>query len=188
MSLNIDFGGIPEDLSTESPGLAFQRFQNIANGAESGFFRLPFLGEHLGASQDVRRRFGERKNFLHLGIGGSSLGPEMLVSALGRPSAPRFEFVNNVDPDILSRQLEDVHWGETLVFGVSKSGNTPETLASLAAIRHRQGKDGAGSTPPQDLFVVATEPGGGKLGRWAEEQGVSRLPLPRPRWGAAIAS
>ena len=177
MSLKINFAGLPPHLSTEaleySVEEAFQRFHNIAHGAESAFFQLPFQTEHLEACRQIHRRFKNRKHFLHLGVGGSSLGAEMLISALAKPSSPHFEFINNVDPDTLTRQISHLNWDETLIYVVSKSGNTPETLATLAAIE--QQLIDAGINPQ---IVVATEPGEGKLGRWADKRGIPRLPLP----------
>ena len=177
MPLRIDFSGLPSDLSKdwsdECLESAFERFQHIANGAESGFFQLPSQRNHLEDCQKFYQRLNQRKNFLHLGVGGSSLGPEMLISALAPSTAPRFEFINNVDPDILALQLKNIDWAETLLYVVSKSGNTPETLASLAAIGNCMD-----SATLKELCLVATEPGGGKLGQWAQQRGVPRLSLP----------
>ena len=179
MSLSIDFAGLPQLPSPTPPPQAFQRFQRITDGEESGFFRLPFEQKHLQNCQQVYQRFGDRVNFLHLGFGGSSLGPEMLVSALGsRRKGRSFTFVSNVDPDTLSEQLAPLKWEETLIYVVSKSGNTPETLALLAAVCGELEKKG---TPPErfnEQFVVATEPAGGMLGEWADRHHVTRIPLP----------
>ena len=182
MPLHIDFSGLPPNLSMNSREYsiesAFQRFQNIAKGAESAFFQLPSQSQHLEACLKVHRLFKHKKIFLHLGVGGSSLGPEMLVSALAKPSSPHFQFVNNVDPDTLTNQLSHLNWKETLIFVVSKSGNTPETLSTLAAVCHKLKKNGIDSRGYKDLFVVATEEGKGKLNRWAKERDIIRLPLP----------
>ena len=88
MSLKIDLSGLPQDLSIDlaehSMRRAFQRFQNIAEGSESDFFQLSSQQEYLEACQRIHNRFVERKTFLHLGVGGSSLGAEMLNLRLGR--------------------------------------------------------------------------------------------------------
>ena len=173
MSLSIDFSGLPKDLPIPPLEQAFSRFQNIAQGAESGFFQLPSQSKYLELCEQIHQRFRHCKNFLHLGVGGSSLGPEMLIAALAPPSSPRFEFINNVDADVLNRQLRDIDWKESLFYVVSKSGNTPETLASLAAIRCLMGLHFS-----PEHFLIATEPDGGKLGRWADETGIARLDLP----------
>ena len=174
--LSIDFSGLPSLPTTSPPEPAFQRFQQIASGKESGFFKLPFEGQHWQACQKVYQCFGQRKHFLHLGFGGSSLGAELLVSALGNDKS--FTFINNIDTDTLHQQIAPLSWDETLIYVVSKSGNTPETLALLAAICGELEKNEIGSERFKELFVVATEPGSGQLGKWADRHGVTRLPLP----------
>ena len=178
MSLKIDFTGLPSPLSFKPSEQAFERFKNIAQGAESAFFQLPSQTQYLENCTKVFQRFKNRKTFLHLGVGGSSLGPEMLVSALAKPSSPHFQFINNVDPNTLTKQLWGLHWKETLIYVVSKSGNTPETLSTLAAICHQLAEAGIDSHHYKELFVVATEEGEGKLNRWALERDITRITLP----------
>jgi glucose-6-phosphate isomerase len=77
---------------------------------------------------------------LHVGIGGSALGPALLVDALDPGSdGLRVHFLDNTDPDGIARTLlrlgERLH--HTLVLVVSKSGGTVETrngmeLATMA--------------------------------------------------------
>jgi glucose-6-phosphate isomerase len=69
-------------------------------------------------------------DLIHIGIGGSALGPQLLVDAL-RPAAGqglRVHFIDNTDPDGIHRVLEGVgdRLRHTLVLVVSKSGGTPE--------------------------------------------------------------
>jgi len=74
---------------------------------------------------------------IHVGIGGSDLGPRSIYEALrsyglkGR----RVFFISNVDPDDAARVLDGVHLPTTLVNIVSKSGSTLETLTNETLVR-----------------------------------------------------
>ena len=65
---------------------------------------------------------------LHIGIGGSALGPQLLVDALGDGSLA-LHFVDNIDPDGIARVLARIgnDLRTTLIVTVSKSGGTAET-------------------------------------------------------------
>jgi len=74
---------------------------------------------------------------VHLGIGGSDLGPRMAVEAL-RSYADRaltIRFVANADPADLTEALRDLDPAETLCIVASKSFTTPETMANAHAAR-----------------------------------------------------
>jgi glucose-6-phosphate isomerase len=113
---------------------------------------------HSGAAAPANReRF---RNLLIIGIGGSALGPQLLVDALGEPDqALRPYFFDNTDPDGFDRvfaQIGGEGLAETLVLVVSKSGGTKETrngmLETEAAFR-RAGLDFAGHA----VAVTGTE-------------------------------
>jgi glucose-6-phosphate isomerase len=73
---------------------------------------------------------------LHIGIGGSALGPQLLASALAGASAPRrIHFLDNTDPQGMADVLAPLDLGRVLVVVVSKSGGTVETNNGLLAAR-----------------------------------------------------
>ena len=77
---------------------------------------------------------------LWIGIGGSALGPLLIIRALqNEGEGLPFHFFDNVDPDGMSRVLSRL--GEaiktTLVVTVSKSGATPEPHLGMQQARHR---------------------------------------------------
>ena len=88
-------------------------------------------GSHRGGT-------GERiTDVVNLGIGGSDLGPRMVVEAL-RPyhlSHCRTHFVANVDPDDLAATLTGLEPGNTLFIVCSKTLRTEETLHNAQAAR-----------------------------------------------------
>jgi len=76
------------------------------------------------------------KAILHIGIGGSDLGPRLLWDAL-RPVKPEIDlrFVANVDGAEFLLTTADLDPAETLVIIVSKTFTTQETLSNATAAR-----------------------------------------------------
>ncbi|ADU13751.1 glucose-6-phosphate isomerase [Asticcacaulis excentricus] len=76
------------------------------------------------------------KTILHIGIGGSDLGPRLVWQAL-TPLKPQIDirFVANVDGSELALNTADLDPAETLVIAVSKTFTTQETLANFLAAR-----------------------------------------------------
>lgn len=69
---------------------------------------------------------------LHIGIGGSDLGPRSIFEALRAfgQKGRHVHFISNVDPDDAARVLRQLNLSQTLVCVVSKSGTTLETLTN----------------------------------------------------------
>ena len=91
-------------------------------------------GRRLGATGRAIR------DVVHIGIGGSDLGPRLVCDALGAlPAAgdnpPGVRFVSNVDPEHLARALHGLDPQTTLFVVVSKTFTTQETLANASAAR-----------------------------------------------------
>ena len=74
---------------------------------------------------------------VHIGIGGSDLGPRMALEALDefRDAALRFDCVANVDPADLGRVLARCDPERTLFVVASKTFTTQETLLNATAAR-----------------------------------------------------
>ncbi len=99
---------------------------------------------HLAAERHARTRslidaieggaFGEIESILHIGIGGSALGPDLVIDALGR-DADRFEvrILSNIDGEAFDEATWGLDPASTLVVAVSKTFTTIETLTNLDA-------------------------------------------------------
>ncbi|ESQ92758.1 glucose-6-phosphate isomerase [Asticcacaulis sp. AC460] len=76
------------------------------------------------------------KTIIHIGIGGSDLGPRLVFQAL-TPLQPQIDvrFVANVDGSELALALAGLDPAETLVIAVSKTFTTQETLANFLTAR-----------------------------------------------------
>ena len=95
---------------------------------------------------DIARAFreGQRKGatglplktVVHIGIGGSDLGPRLVCEALSADRDPiDVAFVSNVDPEQLTRALKGRDPATTLFIVVSKTFTTQETLANATSAR-----------------------------------------------------
>jgi len=72
---------------------------------------------------------------IHIGIGGSSLGPALLLDALGRDGAkdsgaPNVHVVSNIDGEALARTLAACDPARTRLVVVSKTFTTAETMTN----------------------------------------------------------
>ncbi len=76
--------------------------------------------------------FGEIRSVLHIGIGGSALGPDLAIDALGRDS-DRYEVrvLSNIDGEAFDEAVSGFDPASTLVVAVSKTFTTVETLTNL---------------------------------------------------------
>ncbi len=94
---------------------------------------------------------------IHIGIGGSDLGPRSIYEAL-KPyerKNRKVSFISNVDPDDSAAVLENVDLSRSLVLVVSKSGTTLETLSNESLVR--AAFEGAGLDPARHFLSVTGE-------------------------------
>ena len=78
--------------------------------------------------------FGDISAILHIGIGGSVLGPHLLVDSLGRSGATiEARFLSNIDGQAFEDAVAGLDPPTTLVVAASKTFTTAEALANLVA-------------------------------------------------------
>jgi len=152
----------------------------------------PVAGAHVAEEIEAIERFGAAvlsgelrapggepfRDVLWIGIGGSGLGPLLMIRALqeqgrGLP----FHFFDNVDPQGMSRTLAALgdRLPTTLVVVVSKSGGTPEPRIGMEQARARlEAKGGTWSGQ-----AVAVTMAGSHLDQLASREGwLARFDLP----------
>lgn len=149
---------------------ALQAVRTFADGVRSGRVRT-----------DAGETFTD---VLMVGIGGSQLGPELLVQALGtdaegQPRGLRVHFLDNTDPDGISRRLGALRpaLARTLVLVASKSGGTPEPRNALELLRLAMAD--VGVRDPGHLVAITVE--GSALHQQAEREGW-RATFPMWNW------
>ncbi len=86
---------------------------------------------------------------LHIGIGGSVLGPEMATRALAPwHDGPRLHYLANVDGADLTDTIRGLDPARTLVIVASKSFTTLETMTNAGSALARGGAGRGGRAPP----------------------------------------
>ncbi|MEM7568325.1 MAG: glucose-6-phosphate isomerase [Pseudomonadota bacterium] len=104
---------------------------------------------------------GERyTSLIHLGIGGSALGPQMLLEALagmGLPCTLEAHVVANIDAAALMPVLATCNPARTLVVLASKSFTTAETLTNAATVEAWM-KAGGVANPRLQMVAVTASP------------------------------
>lgn len=99
--------------------------------------------------------FGDVTGVLHIGIGGSLLGPALLVDALGRRSAKLdVRFLSNIDGAAFDEAVKPLNPATTLVVVVSKTFTTIETLTNMEAAL--DWLRGAGIADPHGRLIGVT--------------------------------
>jgi glucose-6-phosphate isomerase len=117
-----------------------QRFTNqIVNGDLKGYTNKPFT--------DV----------VNIGIGGSDLGPAMVVEALGfYKNYLNTHFVSNIDGDHVNEVIKKLNPETTLFVIVSKTFTTQETLSNANTIREWFLKSGSQKDVAKHFVAVST--------------------------------
>lgn len=89
-----------------------------------------FIGEHTSTKNSYKRKYA---NILFTGLGGSAIGADVIKNCIaGEAGIPIFVNRDYTLPGFVGE--------DTLVFAVSYSGNTEETLAAYAEARRRGSK------------------------------------------------
>ena len=109
-------GVCPDDVAAER-----ERFLALADAVRSGRHR-GYTGKPF-------------ETVVVIGIGGSQLGPELVVDALHAPDAPDVRFLSNIDGDAAVRTLAGLDPATTLVIVVSKSFTTLEARVNAETAR-----------------------------------------------------
>jgi transaldolase / glucose-6-phosphate isomerase len=114
------------------------------------------LGDVLEFAEEARATF---RTFVLLGMGGSSLAPEVLKRTFG---ATELHVLDTTHPAMIRHAEESLDLDETMFIVSSKSGGTVETLSHLAYFWEK--------TQRPQQFVAITDPGSG-LEQLANERG-----------------
>jgi glucose-6-phosphate isomerase len=132
-------------------------------------------------SGSIQSPTGPFTDLLFIGIGGSVLGPQLILSAFPPDEAaengPRkIHFLDNTDPDGFLRVLRSLgdRLGRTLICVTSKSGTTPEPCNALRCVEAALGDQNLTLAPR----AVAITCEGSELDRRAREEGwLARFPM-----------
>lgn len=146
--------------------------------SELDFLNLPY--QDLKKVKEIGGKVKDYEYFIILGIGGSALGPRVILESLSPfhnlTKKPKVFIYDNVDPTTLKHIIEIVDLKRTLINVISKSGSTSETLASFL-ILWRMIRDK--KLDVNEHFVFTTDPEKGNLRKLAEEYEIPTLEIPK---------
>lgn len=120
-------------------------------------FDMPSKAESLKEfAAEVKDRFSQ---VLVLGMGGSSLAPEVFAKTFGSAAGyPNLRIVDSTHPEVIAGLIGSAPLEETLFVVASKSGGTAETSSFLSTFFDALEKLGANAG---SHFVALTDPGSG---------------------------
>ena len=109
---------------------------DVSGGVEATRAAMRDFAEGVRAGGIVGATGKPFRSIVHIGIGGSDLGPKLVWEALKPLDAPiELRFVANIDGAEIAAALAGLDPAQTLVIVVSKSFTTEETLANGDAAR-----------------------------------------------------
>jgi glucose-6-phosphate isomerase len=127
------------------------------------------------------------KSVLLLGMGGSSLCPEVLAETFGpQPGFPVLHIVDSTDPAQVKAARERVNLAETLAVVASKSGSTLEPNI-LKQYFFEEMKKAVGAGKAGDHFIAVTDPGS-KMEMVAKTDGFRRIFYGDPQIGGRYSA
>jgi glucose-6-phosphate isomerase len=182
----------PDDHAIASLGDAARRAleHTLARRARGdiGFLDLPDDRDTARRCMDFARTLDlQIDTVVTLGIGGSSLGPRALYSALAQPfdhlasrsagMPRRLFFPDNIDPVTFAAIIERLPLDRVLWNVVTKSGGTAETCAQYLVIADTLDKR-LGPERAKKHLVFTTDPDKGALRAIARERNVPTFDIP----------
>jgi len=128
-----------------SEGRAAEHTAERGEGAPESVAKAQALHTRMRALIDAIEggALGPIRHILHVGIGGSALGPDLIVDALGRDEA-RYEVavVSNVDGCALEEAFARFDPSATMLVIASKTFTTTETMLNAASVVRWMEEDG----------------------------------------------
>lgn len=168
-----------KSFNAETLQLLHQRFNAVIAREEIGFFHLSSADRHLEECQNIYDKFQTKKYFVQIGIGGSALGPQMLVDALGDQSKCEILFMDNTDAEYIYDVLGKIKSPkDSLFYVVSKSGGTAETVANFAIAKNFLLENGISEKDLNQYFVFCTDNDKGHLRELANNENYATLEVP----------
>lgn len=104
---------------------------------------------------------GKKLTFIHVGIGGSFLGPKVVLDGLAsyHNNKVQVKFLSNIDPALMDKVLAQCDPQYTLVCIASKSFSTQETLLNGQIIKQWLTDNGVtGSSLAQRMVAITSSP------------------------------
>lgn len=185
--VRLDFSNVLSEQIGQN-GISVTDIESCAKKAISLFSQKPYKeleflelpNQDISQIKELGKKAKDYEYFVILGIGGSALGPKVILEALSPMhnlrKKPKVFIYDNVDPATFKSIIEVIDLKETLINVISKSGATTETLASFL-IFWRMLRDK--KLDVRKHFIFTTDPEKGNLRRLAEEYEIPSLIIPK---------
>jgi transaldolase / glucose-6-phosphate isomerase len=131
---------------------------------------------HIDALRQLAAEVKEARfsDILLLGMGGSSLGPDVLATTFGQqPGFPKLHVLDSTDPAEIRAREAEIDIAKTLFIVSSKSGTTLEP-AIFTDYFSARAKATVGAASAGQHFIAITDPGSA-LDHMAKEEGFRRV-------------
>jgi len=151
-------------------------FKRVIENPAVGFFHYNPSADILKC-RNILKDFADRDTLIHIGIGGSALGPEMMIRAFGK-NHKKLILLNNIDSDDIHEKLQGVDLKRSLIYAVSKSGGTAETVACLSYLIESLRNIGIDQAQLKNYIVVCTDQNKGDLRELVNELSLQSLSVP----------
>ncbi len=150
-------------------------WSKVLGRPEVGFTRIAEQLQDWKAIEDRVHNSRPARRVLVIGIGGSSLGTQVIYEGLRANRPVQMAFLESPDPDVWSqmRGLSEPEWRDKHVVIVSKSGNTLETLSWVERLNAHEP-----NWMKSSQVTVVASPGNGALQKWAALEKVETLWIP----------
>ena len=153
-------------------------FLETINREDIGFYHLTDKGHFIDKTLNVCEKIKHKKNFIQIGIGGSALGPQLLVSSLSKSKDKNFYLIDNTDSDYISDILDGIDIQDSIFYVVSKSGGTAETIAGFITVRNLLLAKGISESNIGEFFIFCTDPENGQLRKYVNQHQYTSLEIP----------
>lgn len=191
--IRVDWNGVTGGIVGREVGLPEEEFDALRPRLEAAleelrgergqglrpFLDLPYRRAEIDAMR--ARAAGLRGRFdtlVRLGIGGSASGVRAIVSALARPGdGLGLVVADNIDPGDLTDLLDTLDLDRTLFDVVTKSGETPETMAQFLVVRDRLLRE-FGADGYREHLLVTTDARRGALRQVQVDEGLPQADYP----------
>ena len=155
-----------------------EKFKAVIAKDDVGFFDITNDSDLISATNAMAKKHESKKHFVQVGIGGSALGPQMLISALRKNWTKSFTLLDNTDSDYITDELRKIDIKNALFYVVSKSGGTAETIACYTLVRNLLLDSGVAKDELKNSFVFCTDPNAGQLRAHVNLNGYDSLEVP----------
>ncbi len=183
--------GVTERELDSLASLVHAEHERIAREHENGGQKWQDLPDNTALADEIVAFAAEARkkyrDFILIGIGGSSLGAIATIQALTNPyrnvlpddrrDGPRIFILDNPDPEKVAATLDAVDLEHTLVNVISKSGQTAETAANFLVVRDAL-IAAVGKEKAREQIIATTDPQTGLLRQLSDQEGYRTFPVP----------